>query len=252
MNHPPIPSPPESTVRLRSSRLDRARPSPTVARMTTAAAPPAPDVRDARMELLRLEPWGRLSAQLTAIAFKRIRGRSMADAQDLAQTAIADAHQSLARGGWDPEKGPLMGYLVGRIVGMTINERKRKRNTCEVWLDEEYEEDCGTVCRHEKFLAADQPTPEDALHRLRFASTFAERLVLRLAGNDLALSLVALMKEGLAKPAELAAALARTEDDVRAARRQIRYHAEEITKELSAAVVPSRTVSTRTTKDVTQ
>jgi hypothetical protein len=202
--------------------------------MTTAAAPP--DARDTRMELLRAEPWGRLSAQLTAIAFKRIRRRSMEDAQDIAQTAIADAHQSLARG------------------GLTLNERKRKRNRCEVWLDEEYEEECGTVGRHEKFLAADQPSPEEALHRLRFASTFAERLALRLAGNELALSLVALMKEGTAKPAELAAALGRSEDDVevRTARRQIRYHAEEVTKELSAAAVPSRPASTRTTKEVTQ
>jgi DNA-directed RNA polymerase specialized sigma24 family protein len=219
--------------------------------MTTAAAPPPPD-RDTRMELLRREPWARLCAQLTAIAFKRIRGRSMDDAQDLAQTAIADAHQSLARGGWDPAKGELMGYLVGRIVGMTLNERKRKRNTCEVWLDEEYEEECGTVGRHEKFLAADQPSPDEALHRLRFASTFAERLVARLAGNDLALSLIAHMKEGIAKPAELAAAIGRSEDDVRTARRQIRYHAEEITKELSAAAVPAPPASTRTTKEVTQ
>jgi DNA-directed RNA polymerase specialized sigma24 family protein len=221
--------------------------------MTTAAAPPPPD-RDPRMELLRREPWARLGAQLTAIAFKRIRGRSMDDAKDLAQTAISDAHQSLARGGWDPEKGPLMGYLVGRIVGMTLNERKRKRNTCEVWLDEEYEEESGTVRRHEKFLAADQPAPDEALHRLRFASTFAERLALRLAGNELALSLVALMKDGVSKPAELAAALGRPEDDVevRAARRQIRYHAGEVTKELSAAAVPARPASTRTTKEVTQ
>jgi DNA-directed RNA polymerase specialized sigma24 family protein len=218
--------------------------------MTTAAAPP--DARDTRMEILRAEPWSRTGAQLTAIAFKRIRGRSMSDAQDLAQTAIADAHQSLARGGWDPEKGPLMGYLVGRIVGMTLNERKRKRNACEVWLDEEYEEECGTVGRHEKFLAADQPTPEEALHRLRFASTFAERLAFRLAGDELALSLVALMKEGLAKPADLAAAMNRDEDEVREARRKIRYHAEEVTKELSAAAVPSRPASTRTTKEVTQ
>jgi hypothetical protein len=202
--------------------------------------PPVTDEREAqRRALLRAQPWARLLKQLTAIALKRINGRSIADAQDFASAAIAAAYESLARGGWDPDRGPLLSYLVARVITTAGAERRRKRNTCEVWLDEEVEDEgeAQTVSPHEKHLAEDRPAPDDALHRLRFASTLEERLTLRLAGDAPALEVLPFMKEGLFTPADLAAATGRPDKEMRDALRRIRYHAREITQELSAHVV---------------
>jgi hypothetical protein len=208
--------------------------------MKSEATSPRGDDRDDRNQrrraLLRAQPWGLLQTQLTAIALKRIRGRSLPDAQDFAQGAITDAYRAIDDGGWDPEKGPLMSFLVARVVSAAGNERRRKRNTCEVCLDEEVvreeEEESG---KFEKFLAEDRPAPDEQLHRLRVAATFQELLLARLAGDEIALALLALMRDGLDTPRDLADAAGRTLEEVREARRRIRYHADRITKEQSAA-----------------
>jgi DNA-directed RNA polymerase specialized sigma24 family protein len=200
-------------------------------------SPSAP--ADDRAALLRAQPWGRLLASLTAIALKRIKGRSLADAEDLAQGAIVRAYRSRESGGWDPEKGPLEKYLVARVISSAANEQRRKRNVCEVWLDEEAEEAPG-LCVHEAHLAEDAPAPDEALHRLRFASTFDARLTARVAGNEVATALLPFMREGMSVPRDLAAATGRPIADIRAALRVLRYQAEAITKELSAMAVPSR------------
>ena len=72
------------------------------------------------------------------------------------------------------------------MIASSSDERRRKRNTCEVWLDQEDEGEEETVNRYEKHLAADEPPPDEALHRLRFARTFHDRLLARLAGDPLA------------------------------------------------------------------
>jgi DNA-directed RNA polymerase specialized sigma24 family protein len=243
--HEQIPPPPESTVRLRSSTLDPRHRSPTVARVGTG---------DARTEeqrtLLRTQPWGRILKQLTAIAFKRIRGRSLSDAQDLAQSAIADAYRAVDGGGWDPQRGPLMGFLVARVIASASDERRRKRNTCEVWLDQEDEDEEGPVSRYEKHLGADEPPADQALHRLRLARTFHDRLVSRVAADPLAIEVITQMKDGVSKPRDLGTATGRPLGDIVEARRRIRYHASEVTKELSASAGSSRADSR--SKGVTQ
>jgi len=238
--HDQIPPPVESTTRLRPTPPERR--SATLGRATCTVMnadrtpPPAPargDRTDDRAALLRAQPWGKLITQLTTIALKRTGGRSLEDAEDFAQTAITDAYRSPEAGGWDPAKGPLENFLVARVIGDAANQRRRKRNVCEVWLDEEVEEAPGRSV-HEKHLAEDKPAPDDALHRLRFASTFDERLTERVAANELATALLPLMREGLSTPRDLAAATGRSVLEVRTARRFIRYHADAITKELSA------------------
>jgi DNA-directed RNA polymerase specialized sigma24 family protein len=245
--HDPIPMPPPSTTTLRAPTLDRKRTSPTVAAMSSD------DDRDVRKRpLLRAQPWGRILAQLTAIALKRIYGRSVSDAQDYAQSAIADAYESVERGGWDPDRGPLMSYLVARVITTAAAERRRKRNTCEVWLDEEGEEDgeAQPPSLYEKYLADGKPAPDVALHRLRFASTFEDRLLTRLADDPPAQQVIALMKEGLFKPIDLAPATGKEAVEIKETLRRIRYHAREITKELSAQATTAR--SGRHAKQVTQ
>jgi DNA-directed RNA polymerase specialized sigma24 family protein len=227
---PSSPSPRESSLR-EPSTLDRKRSSPRVAPMKPD------DERDAaKRALLRQQPWGRLLGQLTAIALKRIHGRSTADAQDLAQSAIADAYESVGRGGWDPDRGQLVSYLVARVITRAAAERRRKRTTCEVWLDEELEDDGEETeeTRYEKHLADDKPGADVALHRLRFASTFHDRLVARLAGDALALEAIPFMKEGLFTQVDLAVATGRSEAEMKDALRRIRYHSKELVKELSA------------------
>ena len=232
--------------------LDRNRRCPTVAPMT-----PDDEKREAhRRVLLRQQPWGRLLAQLTAIALKRVHGRSTADAQDYAQEAIAGAYEPVARGGWDPDRGPLVSYLVARVITAAAGERRRKRTTCEVWLDQEVEEDGEEqgLSVHEKHLADDKPAPDAALHRLRFASTFEDRLVARLAGDAAALEVLAFMKEGLFTPTDLAVATGKSPRDavvtneIKDTLRRVRYHARELTKELSTQAVIAPTGSPRQEK----
>src|ERR1700679_420074 len=101
---------------------------------------------------------------------------SLQDAEDLAQDAIACAYRTRASGGWDPEKGPLENYLVMRVIGSSKNQVHRQRNVCEDWVYEEVAESPG-LSVHEKHFAEDRPAPDDALHRLRFAQTFHDRLL---------------------------------------------------------------------------
>jgi len=205
-------------------------------------SPPAETRTDPRRALLRAQAWGRIETQLTAIAFKRIRGRSMDDAHDLAQGAIADAYQSVEAGGWDPEKGPLMSFLVARVIGAAANERRRKRNKCEVSLDEAYDEqeEEGDSSKYEKYLAADQPPVDEVLDRRRYVSLFNERLMAQIAGDTMAREVAERMKEGLTSPQDLARATGRAIEEVRGARRRLRYHADRITKELSATASSPR------------
>jgi DNA-directed RNA polymerase specialized sigma24 family protein len=236
------------------SSLDRARPSPTVPLVSTDDTnPPAPLTPAERTKLLAAHPWKVTTKQLTAIAFKRIRGRSMKDAEDLAQSAIVDACERPENGGWDPAKGPLMGFLVGRVIGAALNERRRKRNVVEVWIDEEIEdsEDAG-VRRHEKFLTKDEPPADEVLDRLRFSHTIAERVLARLAGDEFAIELVGHMMKGVASIDDLAQLTRRDESDVWLAKRRIRYHLDEITKELSAAAPTPQPGSARGAGEVTQ
>ena len=204
------------------------------------------------MKLLAAHPWRITQKQLTAIAFKRIRLRSMKDAEDLAQSAIVQAYERPESGGWDPAKGPIMGFLVARVIGAAQNERRRKRNVCEVWIDEEIAdgEDAG-VSRHEKHLAAEAPAADEALHRLRFASAVVERALARIPDDTFAQELAEHMRDGVSSIDDLARLTGGSKSEVWAAKRRIRYHVDEITKELSATAAVPRAGS-RGPNEVTQ
>jgi DNA-directed RNA polymerase specialized sigma24 family protein len=256
---PPLPKSAGLARKTRPASLDRALPSPRVPAVNpTAPSSTTSEHEKARRALLRAQPWAKLAKQLTAIAFKRIKGRSMEDAQDLAQSAMTAAYEPVATGGWNPERGALENFLVARVLSGTQNERRRKRNVCEVWLDEEADDDSGSIGKHEKHLAVDAPSAEEALDRLRFASTFEERLRTRVTGDALCLELIERMREGISLHGDLCAAIARTlgeqpDSAVRGARRRLQYHAREILRDLSAvAIGPESARSPARGKEVTQ
>jgi DNA-directed RNA polymerase specialized sigma24 family protein len=252
--HEHIPSSRQSALAARP-QLDRARRSPTVPRVTDDAGAPRVTMTAAeRAKELGAQPWARITKQVAAIVYKRIRCRSMRDAEEIAQAAVVEAFESPESGGWDPAKGTLMACVVARAVGAAQNERRRKRNLCEVWIDEEIEdgEDAG-VGRHEKHMAAEQPAADEALHRLRFASTVVERALARLAGHPFVLVVAEHMKQGFSSPTDIARLIggACTEVEVRTAKKRIQYHVDQITKELSAAATAPR-ASGRDESEVTQ
>lgn len=208
MTTPDVTPPPSSGVRVRS-RVDRAS--------VPLHTPRAMKVD----ELLQNQNWPRITAQLAAIAKKRARRIAWATAEDIAQTAIARA---FAHGtGWDPAKGPLMGYLVAQVIGLAANEARRRRNVCEVELDAEVEE----------MLEGDEEPIDEQLDRRRRAVTMHDALFARLSNDNLATMILTLMKEGIATPADLARATGHTAKEIDAARRRIRYLADRLSEEQS-------------------
>ena len=105
--------------------VDHARVSPTVRRMSADAQ-------------LRSQDWKRLTAQLTAYAWKRTGRRSWQLAADLAQDAITQAFTTPEA--WDPAKEPLLKNLARRVIGLASNDLRRRRNSFECALDEEIED----------------------------------------------------------------------------------------------------------------
>jgi hypothetical protein len=175
-------------------------------------------------EELRAQDWPRITAQLTAIAFKRTRRCGWETAQELAQTAITRAF--VHGTGWDPRKGPLMGYLVAQVIGLARNEARRRRNACEVELDNEVE----------ALVPNDDEPIDDVLDRRRYAARFRERLLATVAGDREATVVIGFMEKGTAKPGDLVLASGLTLPQVEDARRRIRYQAERITAEMSLEI----------------
>ncbi|HEY2515258.1 MAG TPA: sigma factor [Polyangiaceae bacterium] len=172
--------------------------------------------------LLNAQDWPRITAQLAAIAKKRSRSVSWATAEDIAQSAIVRAY---AHGtGWDPAKGTLIAYLVAQVIGLTLNEARRRRNVCERELDAEVEET----------IEGDDEPIDEQLDRRRQAVRVHDELFTRLATDEVATMILTLMKEGIASPADLARATGRTAKEIDAARHRIRYLAARLTEELSA------------------
>jgi hypothetical protein len=141
-----------------------------------------------------------------------------------------------------------MTFLVSTVIGLCANERRRKRNWCEVSLDAVAGFE-GEGSPFEDHLHSEERTAEELIDDRRFASAFHHELTLRLAGDDVALAIVDRMMNGVETPADLGAALGRPVQPVREARRRVRYHAEAVTKDLSAsappALVPTKRRSTK-------
>ncbi len=207
-----------SPVPARPTTLDRKRPAPYLAPMGQS-----------REDLLRNQEWAKISARLSAYAFKRIRGRSWQLAEELAQEAIAQAWAK--KDGWDPAKEPLLKYLAKKVIGLASNEYKRKRNSFERLAYRDYDEE--DVEDPINQFPSDADPPDELLHRKRVAAEFRDRLTKRLAAKPIALEVITLMEEGITTPLAQRAATAHSIEEIRDARRQIFYHVAILAKELS-------------------
>ena len=193
--------------------LDPKRPSLSVRRMSTD-------------EVLRQQDWPKITEQLTAYAYKRTHKRSWDLAQDVAQEAIEGL---FLRGGWDPEKEPVIGFLARKVVGIVSNELKRRRTSFEIYVDEDEAAE----------VPSKEDLPDERLHRARVAAQFHDRLAARLdrvareQKNKLPARLLQLKIDGVTTAAEQAKALKRDIKDIRDARRVLFYHADMVAKELS-------------------
>jgi hypothetical protein len=217
----PIPASSPPRRRPRTTPLDPSPPASTVPGMSAE-------------EQLRKQDWKRIRKQLAAIAFHRTGKRSWAHAEDLAQQAITEAYGRAD--GWDPAKQELIVHLALRVRGLATNSWRRHRTTFEIAMSVAKRRH-GVRHEGEKGKEIDAPSEDEpidlALDRRRMADLFNRRLAERLAGDEIALTIVALLKEGTSEPEEQAEAAGLTRAQVRDGRRRLFRHAENVKRELS-------------------
>jgi hypothetical protein len=174
---------------------------------------------------VRSQNWSRLTAQLTAWAFKRTQQRSWDLAQDLAYEAITQLYENPES--WDPDKEPILKHLAKRVIGLASNEWRRKRNSFEVAME--------TSTEWQKVAGAGDAADEE-LDRLRLAESFRERLAQRLEGDEAATMVVAQMLDEVDSANDQARETEMTVAQIREARRRVFYHAEQASKELAREI----------------
>jgi DNA-directed RNA polymerase specialized sigma24 family protein len=192
-----------------TARLDRRRASSTVTRVSV-------------QDELRRQDWKRISAELTAFAWKRTRKRSWALAEDIAQEAIA---QVWARGAWDPAKEPLIKNLARRVISLSANEWNRKRNRVEVALDD---------ATADKKGSGDMPVDERVAHR-EYAVIVHDHVIEHFADDEKVMTVVHFNKQGLVSATEMAEASGHPDEvhEFQEAKRRLRYYVDQLTEELS-------------------
>jgi hypothetical protein len=178
-------------------------------------------------DLLRAQDWPRITAQLTVFAFKRTRQRSWEVAEEIAQQAIANAWER-GEEGWNPKKEPLYKYLAREVIGLSLNEWRRRRNRFEVLVDDDRAEMLADT------VASDDAGADEQIARREYLEQFRARLTARVAGNEAASIVVTLMLEGVDTPRDQAAASGLSIDAIRNARRVVQYQGEIVAKELAS------------------
>jgi hypothetical protein len=126
---------------------------------------------------------------------------------------------------WDPAAQTLVQHLAASVVRLSWNQWRRKRNRCEVALDEH--------AREAEQVGTDEEQAPDVLHRRRVAHLFHERLDASFQDDQQVQIVMTLMAEGITKPREQKSASDLEIEDVREARRRLFYRAKQVTEELS-------------------
>ncbi len=164
----------------------------------------------------------RLRKKILGHAYKLTR--NLADAQDLAQDAIAKACDP-ERSPWDRDKQPSLFLHIGSIINSDLANKRRaeERHPAEPYDDES--------------RARLEPTALDRLIGAEDVATYRRwmaRLRVALAGDDLALGKIDLLYQEIEDAAEQAAILKCTVDDIYLANRRIAYQVELVKKEAAA------------------
>jgi DNA-directed RNA polymerase specialized sigma24 family protein len=167
--------------------------------------------------------WANVSRRLERYAFTCTKKRSKELAADVAQTAITQVLDPFYME-WDPDKVPdLFDHLKNVVRGIVSNRRRTRRTTGEIATDDEELDEMAT---------SPEPDPETALADRDAAANVMDRMTRALAGDALALKLVALLADGIESPTEQAEAAGASYDDVRNARKRMFRASAEIAREL--------------------
>jgi hypothetical protein len=167
----------------------------------------------AAIALLEREP--RLRKKIFAHAYSLTR--NLEDAKDLSQAAIAKAIDP-EDSPWDPDKQPNLLFHVGSLMNTAAFNRHRgeaRHRTVRYEPSKDHTVD-------------PEPTPEE---RIEHAEEMArlqgwlDKLLVRLAGDTVALGKIELMREGIDDAAEQAARLHCSVEDIYRASERIAYHA---------------------------
>lgn len=190
---------------------------PSVSRGPPPSAPSFPELAGVSRDELR-----RLYELAWAFAFRLTRSRTAAD--DLTQHAF---ELLLTTRRWKPDGAT---DLRRHVLGIVKSDLHHQRTSRARALEAEAESDVA----HERGLSV--PSPEQA-HLAQAGPSRAERklerLRTRLADQPLALARLALMEEGLTKPAEIALRLAVDAKQVYRAAEATQYHVRKMLEEES-------------------
>jgi DNA-directed RNA polymerase specialized sigma24 family protein len=215
---------------------------------------------------LKNQDWADLSRRLTRYAKARLRGSSLATAEEIAQQAIMQLLDP-AYASWDRERHPDVFDCLGHIVnGLVVNHfRRNARRGKHVTLrednvthDDEIEplgdgevkqsrtepddvqpgDEAPVLPPPDDVHLSDARTPEDLLTQRPLQSRNDEvamaSLRAELGSDSLCLALLERMKSGPTRPAADADALGVTVLEIYAAKRRLLYHARGIARDLAA------------------
>jgi hypothetical protein len=174
--------------------------------------------------LLRDEEWALTSAKLTNYAHKRMGRRSMERAQEIAQEAITRLYDG-EYAAWDPEKEPsLFLFLTSIVNSLAYGDRIKSANNKEARVKSKKQE--RAVAR----IAAPEASPEEEVVARDLQKRMWTEIRANVAGDARVNDLADLVEDGIDAPAEQAAKLGVSIEEVRTARRRFFTQVEKVAR----------------------
>jgi hypothetical protein len=177
------------------------------------------------MERLREQDWGKLSVRLTRYAFACLRKKRWADAEDLAQEAIANAFDPKLPG-WDPEVDPEVIDFLKRSVRELASIGRKRRVRADEAADvlQAHEQERGHV-----------GTIEETFARNQRGFAIVDRIRANVGTSDpRVLALLDLLLVHVDTMAEQAVHMDCTMDEVRSVRRRLGTQVKKAEREVDA------------------
>jgi hypothetical protein len=173
--------------------------------------------------LLAEQDWADISRRLTLHAYARLRPRSRALAEEIAQSAI-ESILSAQRAPWDPTRHPDLFDYLGSIVNSLVSNHQTSHAASARR---------GTLREAER-VADESESAEDRLASQEYAARAAEALRERVRRSDdtLCAKVMDLMTAGLEKPQDLAAAAGVHVSEINKAKKRLGAHFVAVRREL--------------------